>query len=149
MYTTLLVIHILAAGAWFGTNVVQFVVNPRVRTYPADIGSWWLRRTVAFGTRIYTPAAVVLLVTGVFLVIDNDLFEFSSTFVTIGFTMVIIGAGLGMFVFGPRGEAAASAIEAGNEPEVRRLTGSLAGFGVLDSVLLVVTIIAMTSKWGA
>lgn len=148
MYTTLLVIHILAAGAWFGTNVVQFVVNPRVRTYPVDIGSWWLRRTVAFGTRIYTPAAIVLLITGVVMVIDNDLFEFSSGFVTIGFTMIIVGAGLGIFVFGPRGEAAAAAIEAGDEPEARRLTGSLAGFGALDTVLLVVTILAMTSKWG-
>lgn len=148
MYTTLLVIHILAAGAWFGTNVVQIMVNPRVRTYPADIGSWWLRRTVAFGTRIYTPAAIVLLITGVVMVIDNDLFEFSSGFVTIGFTMIIIGAGLGILVFGPRGEAAAAAIESGDEPEVRRLTGSLAGFGALDTVLLVITIMAMTSKWG-
>ncbi len=103
---------------------------------------------MAFGTRIYTPAAIVSLVTGVLMVIDNDLFDFSSTFVTIGFTMVIVGAGLGMFVFGPRGEAAAAAIEAGDAPRVRRLTGSLAGFGALDSVLLVVTIMAMTAKWG-
>lgn len=148
MGTTLLVIHILAAGAWFGTNVVQFLINPRLRTYPPEIGSWWLRRTVAFGTRIYTPAAIVLLITGVAMVIDNAAYEFSSTFVTIGFTMVVIGAALGMFVFGPRGEAAAAALEAGDAEQVRQITASLAGFGALDSVLLIVTIVAMTAKWG-
>lgn len=148
MYTTLLVIHILAAGAWFGTNMVQIAVNPKVRSLAPDIGSWWLRRTVAFGTRIYTPAAVVLLVTGVLMVIDSAVYEFSTTFVTIGFTMVAIGAALGILVFGPRGEAAAAAIESGDGAEAKRLTGTLAGFGALDTVLLVVTIVAMTSKWG-
>lgn len=149
MYTTLLVIHILAASAWFGTNVVQIAVNPKVRSVPPEIGSWWLRRTVAFGTRIYSPAAGVLLVTGVLLVLDSAVYEFSTTFVTIGFTMVLIGAGLGILVFGPRGEAAAAAIEAGDEAEAKRITGTLAGFGALDTVLLVVTIVAMTFKWGA
>lgn len=148
MKTTLLFIHILAAGAWIGTNVVQILVNPRLRAYPADVAAWWMRRTVAFGTRIYTPAAVTLLLTGVFLVIDSSLYEFSDPFVSVGFLMVVIGAALGMLVFGPRGEAAAAAIEAGDDAEVTRLTGTLSTFGLIDSVLLIVTVLAMVSKWG-
>lgn len=149
MRTALLFIHILAAGTWFGTNVVQMATNPRIRTYPNEIAAWWLRRTVAFGTRIYSPAAVILLITGIFLVLDNSsAYEFSDPFVSLGFVMVIVGAALGILVFGPRGEKAAGAIEAGDDTEVQRQTTTLMQFGILDTVLLLVTIWAMVSKWG-
>jgi hypothetical protein len=146
--TTLLLIHILAAGTWIGTNVVQLVMNPKLRTYPSEVAAWWMRRVVAFGTRIYAPSAVILLITGIFLVIDNPAIGFSATFVSIGFVMVIIGGALGSLVFGPRGEAIATAIEAGDDAEVQRLSNSVAGFGALDTVLLIVTVLAMISKWG-
>ena len=149
MRTTLLFIHILAAGAWFGTNVVQIAINPRLRTYTPEVATWWLRRLVAFGTRIYSPAAVILLLTGIFLVIDSSFYEFSDTFVSIGFLTVIVAAALGILVFGPKGEAAAAAFESGDEAELDRNLGTLMRFGILDTGLVVITILAMTAKWGA
>ena len=149
MRTTLLFIHILAAGTWFGTNVVQIAINPRIRTYPAAVGTWWLRRVVRFGTRIYSPVAVLLLITGVFLVLDeSSAYEFSDAFVSIGFAMVIVGAGLGILVFGPRGEKAAAAIESGDDAEAAKQTTTILRFGFLDMGLLTVTILAMVAKWG-
>ena len=149
MHTTLLVVHILAAGTWFGASMVQFSINPKIRTYPTDVAVWWMRHVVSLGTRLYTPAAIVLLLTGVFLVTDSGVFEFSDAFVSIGFVMVIVGAAFGILIFGPRGRQAAAALESGDEEEVKRLTGSLAVFGVLDTVLLVVAVVAMVAKWGA
>ena len=148
MRTTLLLIHILAAGTWIGTNVVQVVMNPKLSSYPSDVAAWWMRRVVVFGTRIYAPSAVILLITGIFLVVDNAAIGFSDTFVSIGFVMVIIGGALGTLVFGPRAESIAVALEAGDDAEVKRLSSSVAGFGALDTVLLVVTVLAMISKWG-
>lgn len=147
MRTLLLVIHILAAGTWFGANVVQASINPRIRTYSPEIAAWWMRRTVVFGTRLYTPAALVSLITGVLLVIDGP-YEFSAGFVSIGFAMVIVGAAFGMLVFGPRGRAVADAIERGDEAETQKIAASLARFGILDTVLLVTTVAVMVAKWG-
>lgn len=148
MRTALLLIHILAAGTWFGTNVVQFAVNPRIASYPKDIGVWWMRRVVWFGTRIYMPVSVVLLLTGVFLVVDSSVYSFSTGFVGVGFAAVVVAALLGSLVFGPRGEAMASAIEAGDDAQVRRLSTSTAAFGVLDTALIAVAVLAMVAKWG-
>ena len=45
MRDTLSTIHILASGAWIGTNVVGFVVNPRINPLASAIASdhWHLR----------------------------------------------------------------------------------------------------------
>ncbi len=45
MRDTLSTIHILASGAWIGTNVVGFVVNPRINPRASAIASdhWHLR----------------------------------------------------------------------------------------------------------
>ena len=50
MRDTLLIIHILAAGAWIGTNVVQFFVNPRINDQDTVIAAYW-HRTVVGGPR--------------------------------------------------------------------------------------------------
>jgi hypothetical protein len=51
-------------------------------------------------------------------------------------------------VFGPQGERAAAAFDAGNGDGGREIVSRLTAFGLLDSVLLVVTVWAMTAKWG-
>lgn len=147
MRTTLLVIHILAAGAWLGANAVQIATNPRIRSFPTDAAAWWMRQVVGFGPKLYGPASGTLLITGILLVLDGP-FEFSSGFVSLGFVMVVVGAVLGTAVFGPRGRALADALEAGDDLEVTRLSKSMTTFGMFDSALLVVTVVAMVGRWG-
>lgn len=149
MQTVLLFIHILAAAAWFGTNVVQAVLNRRMADEPDAVAAKWLRATVLFGTRIYTPAAVLLLITGVWMVIINPAYGFGAGFVTIGFAMVIVGAVLGARVFGPVGEQAAELREQGETDAAQPLYQRLQAFGLVDTTLLTVTIAAMVWRWGA
>ncbi len=149
MRTFLLVVHILAAGAWIGANVTQVVVTPRVSKMGGAAAATWMRSTVTMGRVLYTPAAILSLITGVALVIrSNSPYEFEQAFVVIGFVMVVVGAFLGMRIFGPQGEAAADAFEAGDPDRARAIVSRVLGFGYLDSVLLLVTVTAMVAKWG-
>jgi hypothetical protein len=143
-----LVIHVLAAATWFGANVAQYVVTPRMARIGGAPAAEWMRSTVLMGTRLYTPSAIVALITGIVVAIDRD-YSFGSFFITLGFVTVVIGAVLGIRVFGPFGTKAAEAYEAGDDAEVTRLTGRLRAFGAFDMALLTVTIASMVMQWGA
>ena len=150
MRTFLVVVHIVAAGAWIGANLTQVVVTPRVSKLGGAAAATWMRATVSMGRVLYTPAAILSLVTGFALVLRaNSPYEFEQTFVVIGIAMVVVGAVLGARVFGPQGEHAAAAFDKGNDDGARQIVARLNAFSLLDSVLLVVTVWAMTAKWGA
>ena len=148
LITVLLFVHILAAGTWLGTNIVQAVTNNRMAQQEAAVASAWLLATVRWGRIIYTPSAIVLLITGIWMVvISNGVYEFENVFVVIGVAMVILGAVLGMRVFGPTGEQA-SALRLQGE-DATSLYTRLRTFGLIDSLALLLTIAAMVGRWGA
>lgn len=142
----LLVLHIVGAGTWLGANIVQAVVPPRAARAGTAVLSGWYRLTGDLSTRLYIPAALLILLTGVLLVLDNPAYGFGSLFVTIGFGMIIVGALLGQFVFGPGGERAAQAVDSGDRAATRREVGRLTRYGVIDTLLLLFTITAMVLR---
>lgn len=143
----LLVLHIAGAGTWLGANVMQAVVPPMAaRAGGATLASWY-RITAGLGKRLYIPAAVLILVTGVLMVLENDAYGFGTRFVTIGFGMVVVGAALGSLVFEPGGVAAAEAIESEDQSAIRRHVAKLTRFGLIDTLLLLFTITAMVLRW--
>lgn len=147
MDSVLLTLHIIGAAAWLGGNLTQFVVNRRFEDgAPAAA---YLRATVAMGRVLYTPAAVLLLITGVWMVIRSPAFGFGSVFVTIGFAMVIVGGALGGVVFGPNGRKAADLHDAGSFEQAHATSAIITRFGAIDTLLLLVTVTAMVNRWGA
>ncbi len=96
---------------------------------------------------LYNVAGIAVLITGVLLVLETN-YEFSDAFVSIGFLAVIIGAVLGMAVFGPGSRKLSEAIHRNDASTERTLTSRLTAFGILDSLVLIVTIVAMVAKWG-
>lgn len=147
MRNTLLVLHILGVATWFGANMVLAFAGPRAAHATADTRRWWAETQGSMARVLYNVAGVLVLITGVGLVLDGDI-SFGSTFVTVGFLAVIIGAVLGMAVFGPGTRKLAEAIEAGDEATEKSLNGRLAVFGAIDSLVLVFAIAAMVGKWG-
>jgi len=148
MQEFLLVLHVIAAGAWIGTNVVQLATTRRMISRGGAQAATWMESVVYWGRVIYTPAAIVILATGVGMVLNSDLYEFSNAFVSIGFLAVIVGAALGMTVFAKGGERAASAFASGNDEAGRAAATATMPWGMLDSLVLVVAVVAMVSKWG-
>jgi hypothetical protein len=148
MNSVLLYIHIVAAGAWIGTNVVQAVTNDRMSKESDEVAAGWLNAVVRWGTVIYAPAAVLVLITGIWMVaISNDLYRFESLFVVIGFGMVAIGVFFGTRIFGPLSLKAAGLREKGDD--AGQVYGRLRTFGLIDMILLLVTVAAMVGRWGA
>lgn len=149
MQNLLLILHILGAATWFGANMVQMVVNPRIGDSGPQVAASWLRTTVKLGRVLYMPAALLILASGIGLVLNSDGYEFSDTFVSVGFLVVIVGAVLGMAVFGPTGRKAADAYESGDTQVVRASERRLAGFGILDSALVLIAIVLMVMRFGS
>ena len=142
----LLILHIAGAGTWLGANVVQAVAPPALARAGSSALAGWYRTTSALAVRLYIPAAVLILITGILMVLQSDTYSFASIFVSIGFGMILVGALLGRFVFGPGGEQAAAAVEAGDEGSIRRAVSRLTTFGLIDTLLLLFTITAMVLR---
>ena len=143
----LLVIHIAAVGAWLGANIVQAVV-PGLLGPESAAASAWFRVTEKMSKALYIPAGVTVLVTGVLLVLNSEVYGFGTMFVTIGFLAVIIGAVLGSVVFGPKSRAIADALDTGDFGLANRLRASTGRFGLLDTFVVLFTIFAMVAKLG-
>lgn len=148
MRNTLLVLHILGVATWFGANMVLAFASPRAAHASAETRLWWASTQGAMARVLYNVAGILVLITGVVLVLDSDFVSFADTFVTVGFIAVIVGAVLGMVVFGPGSRKVVDAIERGDEAEERSLNSRLAVFGAIDSLVLVFAIAAMVGKWG-
>ena len=149
MRQTLLVLHIIGVAAWLGGNLVLAFVGPRIGSAEATTRVWWAETQGAMARVLYNIAGILVLLTGLGLLLRSDSpFEFSDTFVSIGFLAVIIGAVLGMAVFGPGSRALAAAIRDGDAEAERAVSARLTAFGVLDTIVVVVTIVAMGAKWG-
>lgn len=144
----LLFLHIAAAAAWIGAAIRQLAEAPVVRSGQPAARAMWHRNQVAMGTRLFAPAAVVVLVSGIFLVLDRDGVGFGTPFVSIGFFAVIFGAATGPAVFGRRGEAMAAKLDAGDVAGADEIARRTRPIELLDVAILLVTLAAMVWKWG-
>jgi hypothetical protein len=144
----LLVLHIAAAGTWLGANIVQAIVPPMAARQSPQAVAGWYRVAAQLSSRLYMPVAILILITGIWLVIENEAYSFGSVFVSIGFAMIIVGALLGKFVFEPGSVRAAEAVESGDEGAVKSAAARIAGFGMVDTLLLLFTMTAMVLRLG-
>lgn len=143
---TLLALHIVAACAWLGANFTQLFIVPTVAKASTDVRLWWAEGGVRLARVLYNAAGVVILVTGIALVIDS--YSFASTFVSIGFAAVIIGAALGITVFAPKNRALVQAIRSGDTAEESNLRALIVRFAYLDTAIVIVTVFVMVWKVG-
>ncbi len=141
-------IHILAAASWFGGGVATQIGGQLFESEQDTLRAGWYRVVLRLGQVLYTPAAIVVLITGVLLVTGNEAYGFGSTFVSIGFLAVIVGAGLGMAVYGPRSRAASAALESGDSNGAAAAIARIRQAGLLELGLLAITIASMVWKWG-
>ena len=148
MRDLLLVLHIVGVATWLGANMVQFISTKRLVAQGGQVAAAWTGMTLLWGRILYMPAAILVLVTGTWLVIDSEWAEFSNAFVSVGFMVIIIAIILGIVVTAKIGERATAAFAAGDNAEGNAEVNRLIPWVVLDTVLFVVAIFAMVGKWG-
>ena len=148
-----LVAVVLAFGPTFGYAFFQAVTE---RNNPRGVPTMW-RATEATSKYLVTPAGIVVLLAGLYLIIDGDSpWEFSDAFVGVGILAILVLLGLAGAFFNPQGrramELAERDIEAAGAGEVTfsdeyfAVSQRIARVGTLAGIIIVVTVFFMTVK---
>jgi hypothetical protein len=146
--TLLLVVHIIGVGCWLGANVVQLLLSPRLARSSPEVASAWTRQIMWLAERYYVVVGVAIGITGVLLVLDGD-WSWSSGFIWVGIGVLVIGAVLGVAVFGPLARTRVEALDSGDRAAADAAQRRIVPFGIVDTALVVVAIAAMVHKWQA
>ena len=147
MRNLLLVIHILAAAAWIGGGLTLGFLNPRVLKSGKETARNFYAMYEGLGKIYFNIAGITVLLSGVLLVLDG-VYEFEDTFVIVGIVLVVIGALIGAFGFGPTAQKIVAAYDSDDDEGVATLTRRFSTIGVIDSLLLITAVVAMVYKWG-
>ncbi len=149
MENTLKLIHILAAIAWFGAGIVRAVLFARARSAgDRQRLITFLEENEFLGKVYFNTFGILTLVAGVWLVLITD-WEFSMTWISIGFIGIIVGIVWGV-VFYPR--FAREALAGLAEGEVASINEPLSRFALyanIELLILLVVVWAMVFKPGA
>jgi hypothetical protein len=148
MRNTLLIIHIMAAATWIGASTTFLFATSRMRSRGHESAASFMSVFEAMGRMYFPPAAVIMLITGVWLVIDSSVYAFEDPFVVIGTVAVIAGAFLGIRIFGPITQQIQQAHGAQDESTLSRAYKRFMGFGLLDITILAFAVVSMVTKLG-
>ena len=147
MRNLLLWLHIIGGGTWLGANLMQAFVGPKLMAN-RETAPGWLRAVEKSSGPLYGGASGLLLISGIILVLISDgAYKFGSLFVTIGIAVVIIGGALAGLVFNRKTKQMIGLFDSGQDAQVPAVYRSLSTWGIIDSLLIVVAILAMVSRW--
>ena len=141
----LVLAHITTVAAWLGANILQLVVGPRLRAQGGEVARQWAETGRFLGKRYYNIAGLVVLVTGIALV-QHSGWNWRG-FVIVGIAMVVVGGITGVAGFDRLFRREREARAAGDEATAKRVTHNITSLAVMDTLLLIVTALAMIDKW--
>ena len=151
MEETLTLIHVLAAIVWVGGGTLALLWGERaVRADDDQQVATWIRNWTWAGFRFFMPAALVLIASGVWLVIESEAWDFDQTFVTIGFVGFALSFVIGAAYYGPEGRKIETALDAhgAGSAEVRQRLARVRLVSWVELVVLLVVVWAMVTKPG-
>jgi uncharacterized membrane protein len=155
-YNLVLFLHIAAVVIAFGGTFTYGLVQAAV-TRPGQRrhAPFWHRVQHEVGQKLITPAAIVILLAGVYLAAVGN-YDFGKLFVTIGTVIVVALIGAGHAFFSPtelravevaeRDVAAAGDGEVVLGAEYQALAKRLAAVGITANLLVLVAIFVMVIK---
>ena len=144
--TWLLALHITGVAAWLGANFVQLVLSPRFSRGASDVAAVWTRQTIWLGERYYPIVGAIIGISCVLLVLDGD-WSWSSGFIWVGISVIVIGAVLGAALFGPLAKQRATALEAAEGERAAGIQARIVRLAILDTALVLTAVLAMVDKW--
>ena len=150
LYELLLFVHIIAVVVWVGGSVTLQLISMRVMKAgdPARRASLagdmeWL------GARVFTPASGIVLLFGIFLVLNGN-WEWGEPWIGAGLAIWVVSTVLGIAFFGPevgRVQTLAGA-EGPDSPAVTARINRLLLVARVDLALLVLAVFLMSTKPG-
>jgi uncharacterized membrane protein len=142
--------HVLFAAIWFGGSVyIEALMAGAARTNDPQVMGTVAMRVGKTNPRLFGVSGVLTLIFGVWLVLlDSSPWEFSDTFVSIGFLVAIIGIVAGIAFFGPQMKKIESVIaERGpQDPEVAERGARISMVAHAMTLLLLISMVVMVVK---
>lgn len=148
IYELLKLIHILGAITWVGTSIEQQLVGARAMSskergrlaHFVDEADW-------VGVRIMTPAALVVVVAGILMVIESG-WNFTDTWVLIGIGLFILTSLNGMVLLTPQTKKLKPVISERGEddPGVKALVKRITLASRVDLLILIAIVADMVIK---
>jgi uncharacterized membrane protein len=148
MYDWLKLVHVLAAMVWVGGAVaVQFVAiramasKDPVRQANISADAEWL------GTRVFTPASVLVLLAGIAMVLDAGI-GFTDTWILAGLVGIAFTIIVGASFLGPESGRLKALIEerGAGDPEVVRRRDRIFRVSRIDLAVLIFVVALMVLK---
>jgi uncharacterized membrane protein len=114
MLEWIVVFHVMAGAAWFGGQVyIEGLMATAGRAKDTATILTITGTAVKTSVRVFTGATILLLITGIWILLDGGSpFAFEDMFVSIGFLIVLVGLGITIFYFRPKGASLESDIAA-------------------------------------
>jgi uncharacterized membrane protein len=139
-------IHLLAVTLWVGGAMLVNYYGMAMRRADAPRRLHYAEQNDRSG-RLFSAAAIVALITGVWIVLRVEGIEFSQAWISIGFLGIAIGAVLGMGFFGPQGRALIAELKEGS-PAAADRAKRISLFAQIDLLVLLIVVWAMVFKPG-
>jgi uncharacterized membrane protein len=147
MYDFWLFVHVLMAIVWVGGNIHLQILGARLTAAndPVQLAGF-SKQAEWIGTRVLTPAAVLIVIAGVIMVLDQ--WDFEQLWIIIGIAGFLYSAINGAAFLGPlSGKTAKLIDERGVEDaQVQNNIRRLFLYGRIELVILIVVVWAMTMK---
>jgi hypothetical protein len=144
--TVLLSLHIASIASWLGADMVQHAVRRRWQRETGDAALAWARMVFWLHDRYYAVVAGLIALTGVSLVLDGD-WSWGSGFIWVGISTVVAGGVLGGVVLKGLAKRQIDALEAGDSEAEAATRRRMLPIEVFLTLAVLVTILAMVSKW--
>ena len=150
-YTILKMFHVMFAIVWvgggvafniFATRAVASGDGPRIATFA--------REAEFVGRRVFLPASVLVLLFGIFTVLQGP-WGFTDTWIVLGLAGIGLTIITGSTFLGPESKRVGELIDArgGDDPEVKRRLGRILMVGRIDLLVLFLVVADMVLKPGA
>ena len=149
-YELLLFGHLLAAMAWVGGDLMIQMFYLRARAAGPEAVAMFAKNAEWIGLRVLNPAALLVVILGVLLVIEVPGYEFSQFWISAALAMFLASAITGAAFLGPEsGRIGRLADERGAaDPEVLRRTARIVTISRIEFALLVLIVLDMVVKPG-
>ena len=147
----LLTIHLLAAATWIGAALAMQVIAHRMGPSTADAAvDQFARDAEAVGKALFGPAAILLLLTGVALVVRQD-HSWGDLWIVLGVAALVAALALGAAYLIPEGRRiAALADQPDHDPaEVRSRARRRFLVARIDLAILILAVADMVFRPGA
>ncbi|MGA9598619.1 MAG: DUF2269 family protein [Acidimicrobiia bacterium] len=148
MHELLVVIHVIAAMAWVGGGLYSTVMSQKALSTGEGF-DFVAAQAERAGTRLFAPASVLVLLSGISIVLTTESWRFGQTFVWSSLILAAVSFIIGGAFYGPTWKKVRHLqLEKPDSPQLVALRRRVMSVTRLDTAILVTVVVLMVTKPG-